>query len=54
MLFRSINTLRPGQSARISGDSRVWVEVERSGDGKTLRYVRFTATTQVVFRSVAF
>ena len=46
--------LKPGQSMWISGDSKTWVTVERSGNGKTLRYVRNTPSGSVVFRSVAF
>lgn len=49
-----IASLVPGASARISGDSSCWVNVERSGDGKTLRYVRFTPSGFVVFRTCAF
>jgi hypothetical protein len=49
-----ISDLKPGQSIWISGDSKTWVTVERSGNGKTLRYVRNTPMGSVVFRSVAF
>ncbi len=42
VLDQKINALEPGQSVRISGDEKCWVEVERSGDGQTLRFVRFT------------
>jgi hypothetical protein len=50
----TINSLRPGQETRISGDANCWVTVERSGDGKTLRYVRNTPAGFVVFRTVRF
>ena len=47
-------SLKPGQSIRIGGDSKVWTTVERSGNGKTLRFVRHTPAGSSVFRSVAF
>jgi Tol biopolymer transport system component len=49
-----INSLKPGQSAQISEFNGVSVRAERSGDGKTLRFVRITADTQTVFRTVKF
>ena len=49
-----ITNLRPGQSVKISGDARIWVEAERSGDGKTLRMVRCTPHGFEVFRTSAF
>lgn len=49
-----INNLNPGQSARISGDDKVWVTVERSGDGKVLRFVRNTAAASTVFKTCKF
>lgn len=49
-----IANLKPGQEIRISGDAKCWVTVERSGNGKTLRYVRNTARGFEVFRTVAF
>jgi hypothetical protein len=49
-----INSLKPGQSVKISGDANCWVQVERSGNGKTLRFVRCTASTQTVFKACAF
>lgn len=53
-----IATLAAGGSVRISGDAKCWVEAERSGDGKTLRFVRFTragkTVTAVVFKTCAF
>ena len=48
------STLLPGQSRRIGGDSKVWTTVERSGDGKTLRYVRHTPAGFVVFHTATF
>ena len=49
-----ISSLKPGQEIRISGDAKCWVTVERSGNGKTLRYVRNTKRGFEVFRSVDF
>lgn len=49
-----ISALKPGQSIRISGDPTCWVTVERDGNGKVLRYVRNTAQSVYVFRTVAF
>lgn len=46
--------LNPGQSMWISGDSKTWITVERSGNGKTLRYVRNTPSGSVVFKVLAF
>jgi len=51
---RIINSLKPGQSAKISGDDKTWVQVERSGNGKTLRFVRCTVRTSEVFKTCAF
>ena len=51
---RIISSLQPGQSVKISGDSAKWVQVERSGNGKTLRFVRCTARTSEVFKTCAF
>lgn len=48
----TINNLKPGQSVRISGDSKVWVTVERSGNGQTLRWVRNTPRSSDVFKTV--
>jgi len=49
-----INSLKPSQAAKISGDGKCWVQVERSGDGKTLRFVRCTLRTSEVFKTCAF
>lgn len=51
---QTISTLNPGHSVRIGGDTKCWVTVERSGNGKTLRYVRNTANGSIVFRTTAF
>ncbi len=49
-----INALKPGQEIRISGNSEAWTTVERSGDGKTLRYVRHTLQGFDVFKTEKF
>jgi hypothetical protein len=46
-----IKNLKPGQAARLSGDSTCWVTVERSGNGKLLRFVRHTQSSFVVFKT---
>ena len=51
---QNISALKPGQELRISGDAKCCVTVERSGDGKTLRYVRNTTRGFEVFRTVRF
>ena len=51
---QNMSALKPGQELRISGDAKCWVTVERSGDGKTLRYVRNTTRGFEVFRTVRF
>jgi hypothetical protein len=51
---QKINSLKPGRSMMISGNDDAWVTVERSGDGKTVRYVRHTPDSFMVFRTVAF
>jgi hypothetical protein len=51
---RIISNLKPGQSAKISGDNACWVQVERSGNGKVLRFVRCTNSGSVVFKTRPF
>jgi len=53
-LDKKINAMNPGQSVKISGDSKCWVEAERSGDGKRLTFVRCTPNTSTVFKRCAF
>ncbi len=48
-----IRALKPGQEVRISGDASIWVTAERSGNGKTIRFVRNTAGGCEVFKTVA-
>ncbi len=47
-----IKALKPGQEVRISGDAAIWVTAERSGNGKTVRFVRHTANGCEVIRTV--
>jgi hypothetical protein len=53
-LDQRLAALKPAQTIRISGDDQIWVTAERSGDGKTLRFVRHTPTTSTVFRTCRF
>lgn len=43
--------LTPGETKTISGDADCWVQVERSGNGKLLRFVRCTPNSQTVFKT---
>lgn len=49
-----INNMKPGQSVKIGGNETVWTTVERSGDGKTLRFVRHTSNGFEVFKKCSF
>jgi hypothetical protein len=49
-----INNMKPGQSLKLGGNEKVWTTVERSGDGKTLRFVRHTANGFEVFKKCNF
>jgi translation elongation factor P/translation initiation factor 5A len=49
----TINNLKNGQSVKISGDSAVWVTVEKSGNGKIIRWVRNTPNSSEVFKTVS-
>ncbi len=53
-LDKKIDALKPGQSIKISGDENRWCTAERSGDGKTLRFTRHTATSFQVFKTCTF
>ena len=53
-LDQRISALKPGHEVRISGDDAIWVTVERSGDGKWLRFVRHTHSGFTVFRQTRF
>jgi hypothetical protein len=54
MVDQIIGNLEPGQEAEISRYGGVWCTVERSGDGRTLRFVRHTATGWEVYRVVRY
>jgi hypothetical protein len=45
--------LKPGQSRELSRIGTTRVTVERSGDGKVIRYVRHTPSGFVVFKTCA-
>ena len=49
-----IDALTPGQEIRLSGDSAILTTVERSGDGKWLRFVRHTRRGFTVFKTTRF
>ncbi len=46
-----VSSLLPGQSVRIGGNASCWTTVERSGNGKTIRWVRHTPKGFSVYRS---
>lgn len=49
-----IDALNPGESIEISRTDAGWCMAERSGDGKTLRFVRHVGNTSTVFHTCAF
>ena len=49
-----IEALEPGEEMEISRAGEVRVTVERSSDGKTLRFVRHTADGFTVFQTCNF
>jgi hypothetical protein len=51
---KKINSLKPGQSIELSRNEFAWVTVERSGDGKRVRFVRHTENGFVVFADQSF
>lgn len=54
MLDQKLDSLRPGQTLKISECNGVQVFAERSGNGKTLRFFRQRGSTTTVFKTVAF
>lgn len=53
--MKAIESLKPGESTLISKCNRIECYAERSGDGKTLRFVRtFPNGSFEVFRKVNF
>lgn len=53
-LDQQINSLKPGQSIKISGNEYGTCHVERSGNGDTLRFIRTIGNTTTVFKSCKF
>jgi len=53
-LDQQIAAMKPGQSIRLSGTDSVWVTAERSGNGKTVRFVRHTANSSTIFKTSSF
>jgi len=53
-LDKRIDALKPGQSIKISGDETRWCTAERSGDGRTLRFVRHTDAGFQTFKTCNF
>lgn len=51
---QKINNLKAGESVRISEYNGIIVTVERSGNGKQVRFVRTSGDTQVVFQVAKF
>lgn len=49
-----INGLKPGQSVVVSQNGGITVTVERTGDGKRVKFVRHTASGFVVFKTGRF
>jgi len=53
-LDSEINRLAPGEMLQIGGSEKCWSTAERSGDGKTIRFVRHTPTGFEVFKTSRF
>lgn len=49
-----IKNMKAGETIKLSESNGIRCEVERSGDGKTLRYVRHTGNGWRVFRTASF
>lgn len=49
-----IRNMKPGQSVEISRTTAGYCTVERSGDGRTLRFVRHIGQTSTVFHTEAY
>jgi hypothetical protein len=50
-LGKQIGCLQPGQGIEVTRTNDRWVTVERSGDGKVIRFVRHNANGFQVFRT---
>ena len=53
-LAEKIESLPPAGEVKLSEASGVTVKAERSGDGKTLRFVRYTKDFWTVFKTCSF
>lgn len=53
-LDQKIDAIKPGGSAKLSSSNGTTVTAERSGDGKTLRFVRSSGDASTVFRTTSF
>lgn len=54
-LDQKINSLQAGESIEISRtDNDLYCTVERSGDGKVIRFVRHHGNTETVFKSMNY
>jgi len=53
-LDKKLDALRPGQSIKISGNEKCWCTAERTGDGRTLCFVRHTDAGFDVFMTCNF
>lgn len=53
-LDQQIAAMKPGQSIRLSGTDAVWVTAERSGNGKSVSFVRHTQNGSTVFKTSKF
>ena len=51
-LDQRITDCPPGGTIRLGGDEHVWTTAERSGDGKTVRFIRHTPRGFEVFKTV--
>ena len=54
ILDQKINTMQPGQQIIISECNGIKVIAERTGDGKTLRFIRETQSGFTVFKTTSF
>lgn len=53
-LQQKISALQPGQQIQISRTESGYCTVERSADGKTLRFIRYQAGGWTVFKTGSF
>jgi hypothetical protein len=50
---QKIKALLPGQTVRIGGTAKCWTTVERSTDGRIVRFVRHTDSGWTVFATAS-